>query len=409
MTVHIDDHLSNSLQQVKEQADGMLDDLIEIRRDIHAHPETRFAEFRTAKLAEDHLRNLGIEVRTGVGKTGVVGLLRGEAGEGKVLGIRCDMDALPIQEKSDVPYRSQNDGAMHACGHDVHTTVVMGVARILAGMKDRFPGTVKFIFQPSEENPYKARCGALMMMDDGVLENPAMDSIISLHCWPDLNAGEVGVGPGPAMAAATAFQIILDGPQAHTATPQKGRDSILAAAKVIESLYHIASRRIDPADSIALTINKIEGGNVQSIVGGEVRLTGTIRTLTKGMMDYVMGLIQDTVDGVVKILDVDGELIIDAYYPPVVNDPLIDGIVNAAATHILDAGKVIPQDRCPMTAEDFSHFTDRLPGHYLKLGVANDEMGIRFSLHNERFDVDERCIATGVKVIAATVLTYLNG
>ena len=170
--------LSSTIQQ---QAGAMLDDLIAIRRDIHAHPEIRFTEVRTAKIAADALRSLDIETQTGVGKTGVVGILRGGLGEGKVLGIRCDMDALPIQEKSDAPYRSQNDGAMHACGHDVHTTVVIGIARILADLKDRFRGTVKFIFQPSEENPFGERCGSLTMIDDGVLENPSLDGILSLH------------------------------------------------------------------------------------------------------------------------------------------------------------------------------------------------------------------------------------
>ncbi|MBN1293720.1 MAG: amidohydrolase [Candidatus Latescibacteria bacterium] len=408
MKEYVDADLSLLIRQIQELTDGMVDELITIRRDIHAHPELRFQEVRTAKLAAEHLKKFGIETLTGIGKTGVVGILQGGLGKGKVLGIRCDMDALPIQEKSDVPFKSLNDGVMHACGHDVHTTVLMGVARILNDIKDTFRGTVKFVFQPSEENPYKERCGALAMIDDGVLENPKVDSIISLHCWPDLNAGQVGVGPGSAMAAATAFQVILNGPQAHTATPQKGRDTILAAAKVIESLYQIASRRIDPSDSIALTINKIEGGNVQAVVGGEIRLTGTVRALSKEMMNYVMGLIGDTVEGVSKILDVGGELVIDDYYPPVVNNPHIDEIVTSVSRYILGEEKVISQDKCPMTAEDFSHFTDRLPGHYLKLGVANDEMGIRFPLHNERFNVDERCISVGVKTIASTALAYLH-
>ena len=408
MKEYVDADVSLLIRQIQEQTDSMADELITIRRDIHAHPELRFQEVRTAQLAAEHLKKLGMETHTGIGKTGVVGILHGGLGKGKVLGIRCDMDALPILEKSDVPFKSQNDGVMHACGHDVHTAVLMGIAQILAGMKNKFRGTVKFIFQPSEENPYKERCGALAMIDDGVLENPTVDSIISLHCWPDLNAGEIGVGPGSAMAAATAFQVILTGPQAHTATPQKGRDTILAAAKVIESLYQIASRRIDPSDSIALTISKIEGGNVQAVVGGEARLTGTVRALSKEMMDYVMGLVGDTVAGVSKILDVNGELVIDDYYPPVFNDPHIDEIVTSVSSHILGPENVISQGKCPMTAEDFSHFTDRLPGYYMKLGVGNDKMGIRFPLHNERFNVDEWCIGVGVKTIASTALAYLN-
>jgi len=386
----------------------MLNELIAIRRDLHAHPEVRFTEVRTAKIAAEALRSLGIDTQTGVGKTGVVGILKGGLGKGKTLGIRCDMDALPFQEKSDVQYRSQNDGVMHACGHDVHTTVAIGVARVLAGMKDRFKGTVKFIFQPSEENPFGQRCGSLAMIDDGVLENPSLDGILSLHCWPQLDVGQVGVGPGPAMAGAVAFEIVVDGQQAHAAMPRKGRDTMLGAAEIISNLYHITSRRADPSDTIALAINEIHGGCVQSVVGGPVRMAGTVRTVSKELMDYIMGLVDDTVEGVARILDLQRKLTIDSYYPPVTNDKYIDEMVTAAATRILGAENVIPQPNCPMTAEDFSHFTDRVPGHYLKLGVANDEKGIRFPLHNERFDVDERCIAVGVSVLADAILGFLD-
>lgn len=395
-------------QTIKEQSQKILDDLITIRQDIHAHPETRFTEVRTAKICEDFVKNLGMETQTGVGKTGVVGLLKGGLGEGKVLGLRCDMDALPIQEKSDVPYRSQNDGAMHACGHDVHTTVALGVAKVLSGMKEHFRGAVKFIFQPSEENPFGARCGSLAMIDDGVLENPPMDAIMSLHCWPQLDAGQVGVGAGPAMATAAAFEIILDGQSSHAATPQKGKDTILGAAEVISSLYHITSRRIDPSDIVALTINEIQGGCVQSVVGGPVRMSGTVRTVSKELMDYSMGLINDTIEGVSKMYDLEHKFTIDALYPPVVNDTHLDDIISASASRILGADNTVRQESCPMTAEDFSHFTIRVPGYYLKLGVANDDKGIRFPLHSESFDVDEQCIAAGVSVLADAALNYLH-
>ena len=402
------DAKSNFSQTIKEQSEKILDDLITIRRDIHAHPEIRFTEVRTAKICEDFVKNLGMETQTKIGKTGVVGLLKGGLGEGKVLGIRCDMDALPIQEKRDVPYRSQNDGAMHACGHDVHTTVALGVAQVLFGMKEHFRGAVKFIFQPSEENPFGARCGSLAMIDDGVLENPPLDAIMSLHCWPQLDAGQVGVGPGPAMATAAAFEIILDGKSSHAATPQKGRDTILGAAEAISSLYHITSRRLDPSDIVALTINEIQGGCVQSVVGGPVRMSGTVRTVTKELMDYTMGLINDTIEGVSRMYDLEHKFTIDALYPPVVNDAHLDAIISASASRILGADNTVLQRSCPMTAEDFSHFTDRVPGYYLKLGVANDEKGIRFPLHSESFDVDEQCIAAGVSVFADAALNYLS-
>jgi len=337
-----------------------------------------------------------------------VGLLKGGLGAGKVIGIRCDMDALPILEKSTAPYRSKNDGSMHACGHDVHTTVVIGIARVLAKMRDRFGGAVKFVFQPSEENPCGEKCGALSMIADGVLENPPMDAIMSLHCWPDLNAGQVGVATGPAMAGAEAFQINIIGRQAHCSTPQKGRDAILGAAEVVSSLYHIIPRRTDPSESIALNVSFIEGGSKFGTIPGRVTMQGSVRALSREIMAYMMDCIKDTVEGVSRILDLKNEVFLDDLYPPVINDAHLDDLVTAAATNLLGRENVIYQAKCPMTAEDFSHFSDRMPAYYLKLGVANDEKGIRFPLHNDSFDVDEKCIETGVSVLAAAALAFLN-
>ena len=407
MSIHAGEHLLGSFQQIKEQTDGMLDDLITIRRDIHAHPEERFQEVRTAKIVVENLRRPGIEVQTGVGVTGVVGTLRGGLGEGKVLGIRCDMDALPIQEKSDVPYRSRSDGKMHACGHDVHTTVGIGIARILASMRESFRGTIKFIFQPSEEIPHGEKSGALEMIKDGVLEAPHVDAIFSLHCWPDLNAGQVGVRAGPAMAAAEAFLINMIGQQAHAASPHRGRDAILGAAEVITSLHHIISRRTDPSIPFALNVGYIEGGSPLGIIAGLASLSGTVRTLSKESMEFVTDLIKNTVDGVSQVLDLKNEVILDDFFPPVINDSHLNEIVSFAASQILGSENVIVQEKCPMTAEDFAHFTDKLPGYYLKVGVANDSKGIRFPLHSEFFDVDERAIAVGVSVLAAAAMTYL--
>lgn len=401
-------YMSRCFQHIMERADEMLNNLIATRRDLHAHPEIRFQEVRTAKIVEEHIGNLGIRVQRGMAKTGVVGFLTGGLGKGKVLGIRCDMDALPIQEKSTVPYRSQTDGAMHACGHDVHTTIGIGIAKVLAAMKNQFRGSVKFIFQPSEENPFGDRGGALAMIDEGVLQNPPLDAVLSLHCWPDLNVGQVGVGAGPAMAAMVAFNIDVSGKQAHAAAPHLGSDSMLGAAQTITSLYHIVSRRTDPADSYALAVNEIAGGKRHSIVGTSVSMAGTVRAVSKESLFYVMDLMKDTVDGISRMLDIEIKLIFDEITPAVVNDSHLDQIVSGVATSILGKENVILQKKCPMTAEDFSYMTDRVPGYYLKLGVSNEEKGIRYALHNDRFDVDERCIAVGVSVLASAALEFLK-
>ena len=409
MSTHTDQNLFDLFRQIQEQTGAISPDLIAIRRDIHAHPEQRFEEVRTAGIAAEQMEKLGMEVRTGVGKTGVVGVLRGGLGEGKVIGLRCDMDALPVQERSEAPYRSRVDGAMHACGHDVHTTVAIGVARVLAAMSDRFRGAVKFVFQPSEENPCGAVCGALAMIGDGVLENPRMDAILALHCWPELAAGQVGVGAGPAMAGSEAFRITMIGVQSHAATPQKGRDAILGAAEVISSIHHILPRRTDPSDMVALNIGFIEGGSKFGTIAGKTVMEGSVRATSKEMLEFIINSVRDAVEGVSRILDLKNEVEIEGIYPPTVNDPRLDEIVSATARSILGPENVAVQAKCPMTSEDFSHFSDRIPAFYLKLGVSNEEKGIRFPLHSDRFDVDESCIAVGVSVLAASALAFLNG
>ncbi len=388
-------------------ADAILDDLIAVRRDIHAHPEQRFEEVRTAGIAAEALRSLGIEIRTGVGKTGITGVLRGGLGEGKVIGIRCDMDALPVIEKTGAPYQSLTPGTMHACGHDVHTAIGIGVARVLAGMRDRFKGAVKFIFQPSEENPCGALCGAQAMIDDGVLESPKMDAILSIHCWPDLDVGTVGVGAGPAMAGSMAFRITMKGVSSHTAMPQKGRDALLGAAEVISSVHHIIPRRIDPTEMVAIGIGYIEGGSKLGTVANRTVMEGSIRATSKQTLDFVMDRIRDTVEGVSRILDLGNEVSVEGVYPPVMNDAALNDTVTAAANELLGADKVIPQPKCPGTSEDFSIFGEHVPVFYLKLGVSNDAKGIRFPLHSDCFEVDERSLAVGVSVLAGSVLAFL--
>jgi amidohydrolase len=401
-------NMEDVFRLVRERAEAESADLIRIRRDIHAHPEQRFEEVRTAGIAARELQALGAEVSTGVGKTGVVGVLRGGQGAGKVIGIRCDMDALPVQEKNDVPYRSTVDGGMHACGHDVHTTVAIGTARVLASLRDQFRGAAKFVFQPSEENPCGALCGALAMINDGVLENPPMDAILSLHCWPDLPAGQVGVGAGPAMAGSEAFRITMIGTQAHAASPQKGRDAILGAAQVVNSIHQIIPRRTDPSEPVALNIGFIEGGSKFGTLAGQTVMEGSVRAIYAETLEFIIDRVRDTVEGVSKILDLKNEISIEGIYLPTVNDPNLNRIVTAVSERLLGAENTIPQPKCPMTSEDFSHFSSRIPGFYLKLGVSNEAMGIKSPLHSDRFNIDERALAVGVSVLAASMISFLN-
>ena len=409
MNIQNNNKLQELFQQIKEKTDAIQNDLIAIRHDLHAHPEIRFKEFRTSKVAERNLKIAGIEVQSGVAGTGVVGILRGEKDDGKVIGIRADMDAIPIEEKSDVSYRSQIDGMMHACGHDVHTTILIGAAQILAEMRNSFKGTVKFIFQPSEEIPHGGKSGAIEMIKAGVLENPHVDAIMALHCWPELEAGQVGVASGPAMAGALAFQVKLTGQQAHAAKPHMGKDAILGAAEITSSIHHIISRHTDPADQFAINIGYIHGGSKLGIIAGHSHIEGTIRALTNESIELAKKKIKNAVEGISMFLDLENEVIWDKNcYSSTINDEHMNRIVSDAASSILGPENVIVQNRCPMTAEDFSHFTSRLPGYYLKLGVANKEKGINHPLHSELFDVDERSIGVGVYVLAAAAIAYLE-
>ncbi len=394
-------------RDARARAGEMRDELVAIRRDIHAHPEQRFQEVRTAGIAAAELEKLGAEVRTGVGKTGVIGVIRGTSGEGKVIGIRCDMDALPVFEKNDVPYKSRTEGSMHACGHDVHTATAIGTARVIAGMRDRFRGAVKFIFQPSEENPVGPICGAMEMIKDGALENPSMDAIISLHCWPELEAGTVGVAEGPAMAGSAAFRVVMHGRSAHTAKPHQGRDAILGAAEFISSAYHIIPRMIDPAESVTLNIGFIEGGSKLGIIANKTTMEGSVRALSREMLDFVLDRIRETAAGVARTLGLEHEVSVEGMYPPVINDTGLNRMVSSVATELLGPDGVVPQLKCPMTSEDFSHFSTRIPGYYLKVGTAGGE-STRFPLHSDRFDVDERCIPVGVSVLASSALSFLE-
>lgn len=398
--------LSALIREAKSRAEAMLPELTAIRRDIHMHPEPRFEEVRTAGIAAAELEKLGAEVRTGVGKTGVTGVIRGALGGGRVVGIRCDMDALPVIEKNDVPYRSRNEGVMHACGHDVHTAAAIGVARVVAGMRDRFRGAVKFIFQPSEENPVGPVCGSMEMIRDGALENPAMDAILALHCWPELRVGTVGVTAGPAMAGAVPFRVVMTGRSAHAAMPQNGRDAILGAAEVISAAHHIIPRMVDPSEAVAMNIGFIEGGSKLGIIANRAAMEGTIRALSPEMLMFVFDRIRDAAEGVAKTLGLEYELTEEGIYPPVINDARLHGLVSTVAGELLGPDAVVPQAKCPMTAEDFSHFSSRIPGYYLKVGTANGPE-TQFPLHNDRFDVDERCLAVGAGVLAASALSFL--
>ena len=381
-------------------------ELISLRRYIHRHPEPRWEEWNTSKLVAERMKALGLEVKTGVPDTAVIANLRGKSA-GRCVALRTDLDALTIADGKKVDYASSVPNVSHACGHDVHITVVTGVAMVLSKFRDRLPGTVKFIFQPSEEIPVEDRDGAREVILAGGLENPHVDAIFGLHTWPELRAGQVGVNAGPAMACATGFNITMRGEKAHAGTPQFGRDALLAMCQAIIAVHHLISRRVAAADSAAINIGTISGGQSRSIVADEVTVAGTMRTIDVPLRERLKDEMRQMVAGISQAYGARGEVSFAPDMPPVINDERLTQIVNSAARAILGDANVIPLKIGAMTAENFALYIQDRPGFYLKLGVANAETGKAYPLHHELFDVDERAIVTGVSVMCAALYQYL--
>jgi amidohydrolase len=342
-----------------------------------------------------------------VAKTGVVGILRGGR-PGPVVAVRADMDALPIQERNDVPYRSRNDGVKHACGHDAHTTIVLGTAEVLSKMKSRLPGTVVFLFQPAEEGPPEGEeGGAALMLKEGVFDDPKVGAIYGLHMDPTLDVGELGWAVGPIFASSDTFAIDVAGRKTHGAYPHTGLDPIPVAAEIVQALQLVVSRQIDARDPKVLTIGSIHGGNRHNIIADGVTMRGTIRSLDARVRQELKDRMARTVAGIAEAHGTTATLrFVDAGNPPTRNDaaltrasvPSLQRVYGAARTR-----EVAPQ----MGAEDFAEFSERVPGLYVKMGVRNEAKGITAMIHTEDFDIDEAVLPLGVRAMTTLIVDYL--
>lgn len=407
----------------RREVEAMFPRLVETRRDIHAHPELSNEEARTGKLVADRLRALGLEVRDGVAGHGVIGLLRGAA-RGPCVAVRADMDALPIRELRSVPYRSRNPGVMHACGHDVHTAVALGVAELLAKHRDRVHGTVKFLFQPAEEAmpaTYKKDWGAKLMIAEGAMENPRPAAVIGLHCTTSssavggrdddrdglLSAGQLGYTIGAASANSDRFVITIHGKMAHGSAPSRGVDAIAVAAQAIVALQMIRSRETATTQPLVITVGTIQGGQRDNILAERVDLGGTVRTYDEGFRDKVIALMERTLQGVTSAHGATYELDYRKGYPSTINDEALARQLLPTMRRIVGEKNVIEQ--VPgMGGEDFSYFAQIAPGFYYRLGVANEKEGITAGGHTPMFDADERSLVTGVETMAAMVCDFLD-
>lgn len=385
---------------VLQQAQAIGDQITEWRRDIHQHPELGFQEQRTARLVADNLRALGLEVATGIGKTGVVGIL----GEGKpVIGIRADMDALPIQEINDVPYASQTPGLMHACGHDAHTAMLLGVARLLSEMPNRPEGEIRFFFQPCEEaEDDEGKSGATRMIEDQALEG--VDHIIALHVASDLPSGKIVIEEGYTTANVDTFYATIQGKGCHGAHPHRGIDPIFILAQVINAIHGIRARRINPVHPSVISIGSVHSGNASNVIPDDVQLTGTIRSYDDETRDQ-LGFELEAAFGVARALGGDFTLRIVRGCPSVYNDPEVADTIRTAALDLFGPDVILRQEP-GMGGEDFSYMTRKAPGAMFLLGAKRDE--VHRPHHSPQFDLNESAFPLGTALLTETALRLLR-
>jgi amidohydrolase len=387
-----------------ERAEGLGRRLSKIRRQIHMHPELAYQEKRTSALVAKTLRQLGIEVKTGVAKTGVVGVLRGGA-SGKTVALRGDMDALPITERTNKPYKSRVEGVMHACGHDGNTTSVLGAAMLLAEERRSLTGNVKFIFQPSEEAPPG---GALPMIRAGALRNPKVDFAIGVHVDPTVPAGKIGLRDGPMMAAADDFTLTVLGTASHGAKPHLGVDAIALSAQVIQALQTIPSRMINPTHPVVVTIGTIHGGYRRNVIADRVEMEGTLRTLHAADRKKGAAMIGKLAGRITKASGGDFEYEFNDGYPILTCDPAITDVVRRSARELFGGRSTVEIDEPSMGGEDFAYFVNEVPGMMMRLGTGNKKKGITYPWHHPKFDIDEKGLWVGAAVMARAVRTLLE-
>jgi amidohydrolase len=386
--------------------DEILPGVIADRRHLHENPELGFQEFKTAEFVRQRLESLGVEdIQTGIAVTGVTGVIRGTApGPDRTLLLRADMDALPILEGNEVDYRSQTDGVMHACGHDAHTAILLGVARLLMDRRDQFSGAVKLCFQPAEETPPG---GAIQMIAEGVLENPTVDAVIGLHMSSAEPTGRIIVGGGPAMGGGDLFQIEVQGKGGHAASPHESVDPVAIGAHIVTALQTLVSRETDPMDTVVVTVGMFQGGDAFNVIPDTVTFGGTVRAFDMDKLDEVNRRIEEIATGIATSMGGGATVTIHRGYPPTINDDDISELVRQAAIEVVGEEHV-RTIQPKLGGEDFSHFLRAKPGTFFFVGSRNEELGIVHGHHHPRFDIDEKSLASGMLAMTTSVLKYLN-
>jgi amidohydrolase len=382
-------------KRIQELAKQYAADLISVRHHLHAHPELSYQEFKTSAFVQQKLAETGIPHQV-MAETGVVGLIEGKNPGSRVIALRADMDALPIKEENNIPYKSTNEGVMHACGHDVHTTILLGASRILQETKDLWEGTVKLIFQPGEE---KNPGGASLMIKEGVLKNPEPEAIFGLHVHPGLEVGKLSFRGGMVMASADEIYITIKGKGGHAAAPHLTVDTILVASHLVVALQQIISRNRNPLSPSVLSITSVQGGFTTNVIPSEVKLMGTFRAMDEEWRFRAHELIRKLATELVHAMGAEIYLHIDVGYPMVHNNEALDKMARAEARDFMGADNVL-ETEVRMGAEDFGYYTRQIPGCFYRLGVMNVEKGITSGVHTPTFNIDENAIEIGAGMMA---------
>ncbi len=392
-------------QTLKSEAEALLPTLVAWRRDFHQHPELGFHEVRTAGIVADHLRELGLEVSTGVGKTGVVAMIENDqaASDAPTVLLRFDMDALPIFEANEVPYRSQNDGVMHACGHDGHTAIGMGVAQLLTKRRNELPGRVKLIFQPAEEG----LGGALAMINDGALNEPKPAAAFGLHLWSRLPLNQVVVQSGPLWATAGKFELTVHGCGGHGAVPHETVDAVLVASQIVVAWQSIVARNVDPAETAVVSVCSFNSGEAYNIIAAQAKLLGTIRSFDDKMHKFLQQRMTDMAHGICQAYGATCEISFPSDCPATINSVAGAALMQIVAEQIVGAQQVT-QIKPMMVAEDMSEFLNRAPGCFILVGASDPTQPMHSPHHNPTFDFDERMMPTGVALLAGAAVAYLQ-
>ena len=400
--------------RIDQEAQKVTPQIVELRHRLHQNPELSNRESQTAELVAAHLRSLGLEPRTGLAKTGVVALLKGGK-PGPLIAVRADMDALPVIEQTDLPFKStkkdtflgQEVGVAHACGHDVHTTSLLGVASVLTAVQKDLPGSILFIFQPAEEGPPPGeKGGAGLMLEEGLFGQAKPVAIFALHSFPDLEVGQVGYNPGPTMAAVDQFKIVIKGKQSHGAYPHQSIDPIVVGSEAVMALQTIRSRNLPPLEPSVITVGIFRGGERFNIIPGEVTLEGTVRTYKEDVRNEVERRMREILDGITRANGATFEMEYKRNAPATVNDPALSQAVRPLLERVVGAGNVKIVEPS-MGGEDFAYFANEVPGFYYRLGVVKPGT-TSGGLHTPTFRADDSAVPVGIRVMSRLLADYLS-